>query len=208
MTTEEIGNLTELLERAVAGDAEAARALVSGQRPRLRRLVHLRLSRELAGRIAETEVVEEILGEAAGRLVDYAREPGRRLSLWVRELACRKLAELHGRYLAAPAFGELTLLAGGLPIADPGGLAARILGESAESAASDRAGKRLYLQEALNSLEPIDRELIALKHFERLDFGEIAQVLELTAAEAGRRYLAAIRRLRAVVPWDAGPRHA
>lgn len=208
MTSEEIGELPALLERAVAGDAEAACALLSGQRPRLKRLVRLRLSRELAGRIDESRLVEEILGEAAGQLAAYAREPGRPLSLWVRELACRKLAELHGRDQPAPAaVGELTLHAGGLPVADPARLAARILGESAESPDLDRIEKRLYLQEALNSLEPIDRELIALKHFERLDSGEIAQVLGLTVAEAGRRYLAAILRLRAVLPWDAGSRH-
>ena len=103
---------------------------------------------------------------------------------------------------------ELTLLAGGLPVADTGRLASGFLGERVESRAIDRAEKRLYLQEALNSLEAIDREVLALKHFERLSFGEIAEVLGLTETEAGRRYLEAVRRLRAILPWDPASGHS
>lgn len=200
-----------MLERAVGGDAEAVHALFAGQRDRLKRLVRLRLSRELAGRVDEAAVVDEVLGEAVSRLGAYAKDRPRPLSLWVRDLACRRLAELHGRHLCrldvdgdAASPGELTLLAGGLPVADPARLASRFLGEGAESHALDRAEKRLYLQEALNSLEALDREVLALKHFERLGFGEIAQVLGLTESEAGRCYLDAVRRLREVLPW--GPR--
>jgi RNA polymerase sigma-70 factor (ECF subfamily) len=72
----------------------------------------------------------------------------------------------------------------------------------------DRAEKRLYLLEALNSLEAIDREVLALKHFEPLGLGEIAEVLGLTEAEAGRRYLEAVRRLRAILPWVPASGHS
>ena len=66
------------------------------------------------------------------------------------------------------------------------------------------AEARLSVQEALNSMEPIDREVLALKHFERLSFGEIAQVLGLTEGAAGSRYLKAIKRLKGILPWDIG----
>jgi RNA polymerase sigma-70 factor, ECF subfamily len=211
METEARTEAPELLERAMGGDAEAVRALFAGQRERLKRLVHLRLSRELAGRVDESAVVDEILDEAVARLAAYAEDRPRPFSLWVRDLACRRLAELHGRHLGpmgleanAPSLGELTLHAGGLPVADTAWLASRFLGETVESRALDRAERRLYLQEALNSLEAVDREVLALKHFERLGFGEIAQVLGLTEAETGRRYLEAVRRLREVLPWDPG----
>jgi RNA polymerase sigma-70 factor (ECF subfamily) len=165
--------------------------------------------------VDESEEVNQILGEAVARLGAYAGDRPRPLSLWVRDLACRRLAELHGSHLGltggegGPAsLGELTLLAGGLPVADPVRLASGFLGEWVESRAMDRAEKRLYLQEALNSLEAIDREVLALKHFERLGFGEIAEVLGLTEAEAGRRYLEAVRRLRAILPWDPASGHS
>jgi RNA polymerase sigma-70 factor (ECF subfamily) len=204
---------SSLLERAAGGDQEAARALLSGQRDRLKRLVRLRLSRDLAGRVDESKVVDDILMEAAGRLAAYAGDRGRPLSLWVRDLACRKLAELQGGPLhdmshdaVATAIGDLTLHAGGLPVADARKLAARMRGKAVDSDAADRTDRRVYLQEIINSLEWIDREVIALKHFERLGFAEIAEVLGLTEAEAGRRYLGAIRRLREVLPWSNGPR--
>jgi RNA polymerase sigma-70 factor, ECF subfamily len=210
MTTEELGEVPGLLERAVGGDAEAVRALFSGQRERLKRLVRLRLSRELAGVVDESAVVDEILAQAKERLPAYAAEGVRPLSLWVRDLGCRKLAELRGRGRepAGAAIGELTLHAGGLPVADAGWLAARLMGEAVGSRASDRAERRIELQATLDTLEPTDREVIALKHFERLGFRDIAQVLGIAEAEAGRRYLAAIRRLQEVLPWDAGPRRS
>src|SRR5262249_22278233 len=154
-----------------------------------KRLVRLRLSRELAGRVDESAVVDEILGEAVAPLPAYAEDRPRPFSLWVRGPACRRGAGLPGRPPGllgiegtAPSLGELTLHAGGLPVADTARLASRFLGERVEPRALDRAERRLYLQEALNSLEAIDREVLALKHFERLGFGEIAQVLGLTEA--------------------------
>src|SRR5262249_43491869 len=157
MKTEKIGEVPGLLERAVGGDAEAVRALFAGQRERLKRLVRLRLSRELAARVDESTVVNEILSEAVARLGAYAGERPRPLSLWLRDLACRRLTELHGRHLGpkgvdtnTSSLGELTLHAGGLPVADTARLAARFLGAEGEFRALDRAEKRLYLQEALN----------------------------------------------------------
>jgi RNA polymerase sigma-70 factor, ECF subfamily len=54
-------------------------------------------------------------------------------------------------------------------------------------------------QEALNSMDPIDREVLALKHFEQLSTAEIATVLGLSKAGAGSRYLRAIKRLREIL---------
>jgi RNA polymerase sigma-70 factor, ECF subfamily len=215
METEELSNVPGLLERAMGGDAEAVCALFSGQRERLKRLVRLRLSRELAGRVDESKIVDDVLTQAKEGLAAYAAERARPLSLWVRELGCRKLAELqsYGQARGAPegggaSIGDLTLHAGGLPVADAESLAARFLGGAVESRARERAERRIHLQNALNTLEPLDREVIALKHFERLGFREIAQVLGLTEADAGRRYLDAFRRLREILPWDEGARRS
>jgi RNA polymerase sigma-70 factor (ECF subfamily) len=213
MTTEELSNSQDLLQRALGGDAEAVRELFSGQRERLKRLVRLRLGRGLAGRVDESKVVDEILAQARERLAAYAEERVRPLSLWVRDLGCRKLAELQGdcpdgagRDRGGTPGGPLTLHAGGLPIADAEALAARFFGLASRPRALNRAEKRIDLQEALNTMDPMDREVIALKHFERLGFSEIAQVLGLSEAEVGRRYLGAIRRLRGMLPWDGGSR--
>jgi RNA polymerase sigma-70 factor, ECF subfamily len=41
------------------------------------------------------------------------------------------------------------------------------------------------VQEALNSMDPLDREVLALRHFEQLSRAEIAQVLGVSKAAAG-----------------------
>jgi RNA polymerase sigma-70 factor (ECF subfamily) len=49
-------------------------------------------------------------------------------------------------------------------------------------------------------MDPIDREVIALKHFEQLSTVEMAKVLGLSKGGASKRYLQAIKRLREILP--------
>jgi len=76
-------------------------------------------------------------------------------------------------------------------------LAAQLLGkESRPSELAVRAERLLRLQEALNRMDPTDREVLALRHFEHLTRAETAQVLGLSEAAAAKRYLRALGRLR------------
>ena len=59
-----------------------------------------------------------------------------------------------------------------------------------------RAKRLLRLQEALNALDPLDRVVLSMRHFEELSNQEVAQALNLTAAAASMRYLRAMRKLR------------
>ncbi len=45
----------------------------------------------------------------------------------------------------------------------------------------------------------MDREVVALRHFEELTRVETAQVLGITEAAGAKRYLRAIRRLKAIL---------
>ena len=193
----------EQLRRAADGDDEALRALFEAHRDRLKRMVHLRLSRRLAGRVDDSDVLQEACLEAARRLEEYLREPKLPFFLWLRHLTALKLAEVHRRHLGTQlrdADREVTLHRGMLPMADSVSLAAQLLGTlTTPSQAVVKAETRLLVQEALNSMDPIDREVLALKHFEQLSMAEIAEVLGLSKAGAGSRYLRAIKRLRAIL---------
>ena len=48
-------------------------------------------------------------------------------------------------------------------------------------------------------MDPIDREVLALRHFEELTNGEAAAVLGLTKTAASNRYVRALKRLQAVL---------
>src|SRR2546426_591490 len=55
------------------------------------------------------------------------------------------------------------------------------------------------LQEALHGLDPIDREILALRHFEELSNVETAAVLGIDPSAASSRHVRALRRLRQVL---------
>ena len=62
-----------------------------------------------------------------------------------------------------------------------------------------RAEMKVRLQEALNSMDPLDREVVALRHFEQLTTAETAQVLNIKEAAAGKRYIRALKRLKEIL---------
>ncbi|HTU21267.1 MAG TPA: sigma-70 family RNA polymerase sigma factor [Gemmataceae bacterium] len=201
--SDNFGEDSNLLQRAAGDDTEALRQLFSRYRDRLKRMVHLRLSRRLSGRVDDSDVVQEAFLEISRKLPDYARAPEMPLFLWLRHMTGLKLAEIHRRHLGTQlrdADREVSLHRGELPEADSASLAAQLLGKlTTPSQAAIKAEQRIYIQEALNSMEPIDREVLALKHFEQLSTSEIAQVLGLSKAGAGSRYLRAIKRLREIL---------
>jgi RNA polymerase sigma-70 factor (ECF subfamily) len=201
--TGESDEVSGLIRRAAAGEEAALRELFSRHRDRLKRMVHLRLSRRLSGRVDDSDILQEAYLEAARRLEEYLREPKLPFFLWLRHLTALKLAEVHRRHLGTQlrdADREVTLHRRGFPLVDSVSLAAQLLGTlTTPSQAVIKAETRLLVQEALNSMDPIDREVLALKHFEQLSTSEIAAVLGLSKAGAGSRYLRAIKRLREIL---------
>src|SRR6266481_6008830 len=63
----------ELLERAGRGDHEAREVLLGAFRGRLRQMVAARLDRRVVARVDASDVVQEALADAAGKLSDYLR---------------------------------------------------------------------------------------------------------------------------------------
>jgi RNA polymerase sigma-70 factor (ECF subfamily) len=203
VVTDESSDSPEQLRRAAAGDPQALRELFSRHRERLKRMVRLRLSRRLQGRVDDSDVLQESFLEIGKKLPEYVRQPKLPFFLWLRHMTGLKLAEVHRRHLGTDmrdADREVSLHRGGLPEADSASLAAQLLGKlTTPSQAAIRAEQRLYVQEALNGMDPTDREVLALKHFEQLSTAEIAEVLGLSKAGAGSRYLRAIKRLREIL---------
>ena len=62
-----------------------------------------------------------------------------------------------------------------------------------------RAERKLQLQEALNRMEPIDREILVLRHYEQMSNGDAAAALGLEKAAASKRYTRALERLEAIL---------
>jgi RNA polymerase sigma-70 factor, ECF subfamily len=92
-----------------------------------------------------------------------------------------------------------------LPEASSAALAAGLLGhDTRPSEAAVRAELRIRVQDGLNNMDPLDREVLALRHFEQLSRAEIAQVLGVSEGAAGKRYIRALERLKRILGHSPG----
>jgi RNA polymerase sigma-70 factor (ECF subfamily) len=191
------------LERAAAGDHGAWDAILAPHRDRLRRMVGLRLDYRLRGRIDPSDVIQEALLQAAQGLPKYLQQPDRPFFLWLRWLTGMTLQGLHRRHLgiqARNAGREVQLLGRPLPEASSAALAAQLLGrDTRPSVAAIRAERQRRLQEALNAMDPVDREVLVLRHFEELTNAEVARELGLQDSAASKRYIRALRKLKEIL---------
>ncbi|MBI1917215.1 MAG: sigma-70 family RNA polymerase sigma factor [Planctomycetes bacterium] len=200
-----------LLERAAEGDQESWGALLTRHRERLRRLVAFRMDQRLQGRIDPSDVIQEVCLEAAAALAEYLRQPAMPFFLWLRGITGNKLLELHRHHLGTQmrdARREVSLYRGASPETTSAALAAQLLGHATRpSEAAIRAEAKVRLQEALNGMDSLDREVLALRHFEQLSPAETAQVLGISKKAGGMRYLRALKRLKEILTnLPGGPR--
>ena len=110
---------------------------------------------------------------------------------------------MHRQHLGAQmrdAGQEVSLYRGALPEATSVSLAALLLGRlTSPTQAAQRAEMKLRLQEVLNGMDPIDREVLTLRHFEELSNAETAQVLGIGKTAASNRYIRALKRLKEIL---------
>lgn len=197
---EDSGDTEVLVARATDGDAEALSALMNRYRDRLKRMVGLRMDRRLRGRVGASDVVQEALIEAARRLSEYSRDPPASFFLWLRSVTANKLHSAHRTHLGTQkrdAAKEVSLYRRPMPEACSVSLAHQLLGEiTSPTRAVARAELQLMVQEVLNGMEPVDREILVLRYFEKLSTTEAAKELGIKRSTAGKRYIAALRRLK------------
>jgi RNA polymerase sigma-70 factor, ECF subfamily len=174
--------------------------LFNRHRDRLKLMVGLRLDHRLQGRVDPSDVLQETYLEAMDRLPSYLQDRPMPFFLWLRFLTAQRLQILHRRHLrtkSRDAGREVSLSHKPLPAVSSEALAARLIGRnSTPSEAAMRAETRAQLQAALDAMTSIDREILALRHFEQLTNAETAQMLGLRESTASQRYARAILRLK------------
>ncbi len=67
------------------------------------------------------------------------------------------------------------------------------------SGAAVRADVLSLVQGAIEQMDPIDREVLALRHFEELSNSEVAEALGIEQKAASIRYIRALRRLKKIL---------
>ena len=197
-----------LLRRAAAGARGALDALFATHQKRLKQMIRLRLSPRLRGRVDASDVFQDACLDAARRIDEYLRQPEAPFFLWLRQITGQRLIDVHRRHLGAgrrDAGREVCLHGGSLPAATSESLAAQLLGHlTTPSQAAVKAEMRTRLQDVLNGMDPVDREVLALRHFEHLDNAETARTLGISESGASSRYVRALRRLRSALTGAPG----
>jgi RNA polymerase sigma-70 factor (ECF subfamily) len=200
---ERTGEDDELLRLAADGDGASWQALVGRSRDRLRRMVAFRLDPRLRGRVDPSDVLQEAYIEAWRDLGSYLDRPEIPFFLWLRGIAGNKLRELNRHHLGAQKRDprrEVSIQGGGPSETTTTALAARLLDDLTR--ASEEAARRelkLRLHKAIDAMDPLDREVLALRYFEQLSPAETARVLGIKEKAAGLRYLRAVRRLKEIL---------
>ena len=194
----------ELLALAIKGDEQALVALFGQYRRRLRQMVRLRLDRRLQGRVDPSDVLQEAFLDVAQQLPAFAeKDCDMSFFLWLRLVTGQRMMRLHREHLGAAMRDvgrEVSLYQGALPQATSVSLAAQLMGKfTSVGHAAIRAEMQVKLQEAINGMDEIDREIIALRNFEELKNGEAAELLGISKAAASNRYIRALARLQSML---------
>jgi RNA polymerase sigma-70 factor (ECF subfamily) len=195
-----LANESELIRRAADGNEQAWADLLAAHRARLRRMVALRLDRRLQGRIDPSDVIQEAYIDATAGLAGFVERGEMPFFLWLRWLAGMKLNAIHRKHLdcqARDAAREVSLDHAPCPQATTAALAAQLLGhQTSASKVAIRTERKARLQDSLDAMDAIDREVLVLRHFEELSNSEAAATLDPQESAASKRYIRALRRLK------------
>ena len=184
-----------------SGDENKIAEVFSQYEEKLQRMVRFRLDRRLYGRVDTADVMQDVWMEASRRIEDYTSNPAVPFFIWVRQIAWQLIIDLHRRHLGAQKRNvsqEVSLSKSGVGTSIS--IAAQLVGDlTSPSQAAIREEKLVELREALESMDKIDREVLALRHFEELSNNEVAEVLGLQKTAASNRYVRALKRLKSIL---------
>jgi RNA polymerase sigma-70 factor (ECF subfamily) len=182
-------------------------------RERLWRMLYVRLDRRLTSRVAADDVLQETFLDVARRIGEYLADPAVPFYVWLRFLAVQRMQMVQRAHLGAQARDvarEVALPQPGGPFASPESMAGQLVSQlTSPSQAAVRHELQARLRAALDAMDPLDREVLALRHFEELGNNEVAQVLGISKEAASKRHVRALKRLKAILAeppeTDAGP---
>ncbi len=182
-------------ERLVREKEGALAAAMEHFRPRLVRMVELRLDPRLAGRADAADVLQETYLDAARQLEQYLAVPKLSVFVWLRHLTWERLMNFYRDNLGT----QKRAVRREVNLSDASSIAlGSFLLAPGPSPSQDARQRELKerIREALATLPERDREVILLRHFEELSNKETADVLGVNESTATMRYGRALVRLK------------
>jgi RNA polymerase sigma-70 factor (ECF subfamily) len=176
-------------------------------------MINFRMDRRLAARVDPDDILQEAYLDAERRLHRFRADNGHSVFIWLRLICSQTLINVFRRHLDTSmrdAGREVSLQQRTAGQSTSISIARQFAASGASpSQAAVRGEASAQLISALESMDPVDREIIALRHFEDLSNAEVAVVLEIKPTAASNRYVRAIARLRTVLrPFPQDPNAA
>ena len=195
-------NESELISRSVAGDKTAMGQLFSRHEVRLKRMISVRMDPRIGGRLDSSDIFQELQLEASQRLQEFAQQPAVPFFVWMRFLAKQKIAEACRRHVYTQSRDvrrEKSEFGGN----DPGtsvSLASFLLGQiTSPSMQVAKAEIRQLVLSTIDSMDPLDREILLMRHAEQLSSSETAEELGISQNTCRQRHVRALKRLKVLL---------
>jgi len=195
--------IESLVNDVIHGNRESLGVLFAHYRDRLWRIVNFRLDQRLIGRVDADDILQESYMNAEKRIEHFLHDSPEGFFIWLRLIVNQTLIDVHRRHLGTKsrdAKRERSVSGAWSSTSTSFSLSHHLLGHlTSPSQAAVRAELADQLHLALESMSELDREVLALRHFEELSNVETAKVLDISEQAASVRYVRAIGRLRKIL---------
>lgn len=184
-----------------AGSLQALSQCFAEFRPRLERIAHFRLDPRLSTRVDIDDVLQETYLAASKRLVHCDTTSAETVFIWMRLVLQQTMVDLHRQHLqAAGRDVQREIRADHSDPGTSGCIAQRLVSQvSSPSVSLKREELNDRLMRALERLDSLDREVLALRHFEDLSNSEVASLTSLSIKAASIRYIRALKKLKTIL---------
>ncbi len=203
MNEKEAAELQALSLRIRSGDQSALGPIFELLRPKLRAAIRLRVNRKLRRREDESDILQEAYFAAANDFHRYAAAPRVPVYIWLKDLVRQRMIDAHRKHLSCQkrALGREISINPASQAGTDGSSTFSIANQIADDLTSPslRASKaelRVMLQTVLEKLEPIDQEIILLRHIQGMKSSDVATLLQINQSTASTRYLRALKTLK------------
>jgi RNA polymerase sigma-70 factor (ECF subfamily) len=192
-----------LHQQGVAGLA----ILFERYRSRLEKIVEFRMDERIKRRVDPADVLQEAFMELSARLAEFLERPSVSVFIWMRQKTVQNLIDLQREHFRGKRDPNKELVQAPNWNSNETGLSINAFLAASMTSPSQHIIKSeevLKLQSAIQMLNELDREVIALRHFEQLTNIQVAEVLNLSPTAASNRYIRAISRLSESLTEESG----
>ncbi len=193
------GNLD--LQSLIEGGESALGALFARHQQALERMIEFRLDERVRGRVDPEDVLQEAFIEASRRLPEYVAAPEVSFFVWLRQMTYQTLLTIQRRHFGQKRDPRLEVngkVKGNQDATCLSIFSAFVSQLTTPSQLLMKQEQLDQLRQILAEMDEIDREVLAMRHFEHLSNSQIAESLGISITAASNRYVRAMTRLSEV----------